>query len=1699
MISLIDKIRFAIDRSSLTEPLIEVADVPNAVYNLRLTDRGNQTFIEWDYNDVQGMRHSESRHLLASATDPDSPATPATLLTPYSYLENFIGARLATTDITTNTAIPTTGDGLKIQLIAANTEAKGGLKGGEPFLSNYFGGIEIDVDTQGVLEATLVFTHVIGSNSFKAKRIRTYNMNPSRGLTLNLNAFDSFTIVPNVGSVTTRDGTTFNLTARDLEDPSHIEVYLYLKFFTNIEKTTRKAVNIEDLIFERPQLVFRQLQFVTDAEIKSRNLKGDKGDPGPPGEGIVAGGTAGQILAKKSTTDYDTEWVDNTGGISEVFTKEPVQGSGTEEDPISIDENALDITILDNDGTPINTNDVGDAVGQFEVTRSFGRDPTQVFSPRGVVERSILPQYGGIYSIGSIVLFLGSDRKVYRYDYKKNIITLYNTRAVSTTLGVGGRVGIFGSSRGLVVGFNSSGVYYLWVLEVVNNVLTWQRLGSIRWTGNNAVNWLPDPETFVINGDNILFINGSSHSVVAVDMATMNHVPEASFSLPSNFTSIAGADIYNGKLYVFNRRGGTHTYGAFELDGTLITSTSYTYPGTYGSRDPAPTGLTILPVRGTPLLTHIYSANNGLKYLIGHAPIPGNKLVTKVSLSNVVDVSQAQGLPTQKGPWKNYIKQTSAINKRITTAEVGTLFIAANNSGTVEIRTPASNTGFQAGDAFGVYKAAGNGFATITIGGASTGVGLRSTLVAAYTGSEWLLSEWSTGDFSNYFGAWSSTRYYSSGAIVLQNSKYYIRKPGISASLGRGTFDAQYWIEIKEPSSGGSYLSTIEQVQNSSKTLAASDKNKVFEVLTGNTNRVFKLYASPKNGDAIGIFKDDAASGKVEIQNSAGVKIAELTSQGEGVTLMYSGRLWEIISDAGRGGAAVDKASVYNQNKAIIKADTGINLVTNDTNKEITLATQAPTWLATVSYKKGQIVEFHGRFYIALATVAASSTTPVGSSDWQLLGDEHSFITNLGPRFPASPKIGEDFYLTEDIFQSIIPEAVSNSLAGHHTNSVFKSAAIAIYNNAESGKHGTAVPALTKDFSVIAAANEILVFLKKSDFSKTLKTLTVNGTDLTMTRAGSFGPSDSYWQYSSPSNMFQGSNEAWNLFRVGSINNIQFTYTDNSSEFHVSFTKGKHYVWDGSAWNELSDDDPIIKVIDTEIDKKVINPYFRKGFDVSGHSSQDIATKFASPDRPQALAHDDDHKYLFVADYDHLGNSHVTIYSMYLTEDEGWSRKSTPISKTGVGSRIQFLAYDKTNATTGILYVGFGGATATDTKIDRYTITAGALNDNHYLSPTVSKINDSPQRTLNVGANNIIGADFVIDSNNKKRLYVVTASSSTRVYNPGSVSSGALAFVKTIAKHSQIQNESAGFTNNKTDKKLYTIDSVDRVIRIWDYSSDADNPTEDTTNTIDISSVPASIVYGGNRFYHYNDLVVDGALGRIYIVSDGQDYVFILPLQAQIYKSRYHHSNNILNQNVIFPYDADELYFSTNAEKTWYKNNIEDGLLIPLVGGVKFTDIDYLKVKTILATFGSTSGGVNTGNNIDRTKWVNSAKYPLPIVDGDEIISFSELALASAFTDNTRSALTSSFQSNLQFFKSLGIFVPTDSQAVRPAYLIFGGDQHSASGAGNNYIRANITFLRNEQGVLTHVFLRPQIINRISSSGSSFKLLRLEGLKITYK
>ena len=51
-------------------------------------------------------------------------------------------------------------------------------------------------------------------------------------------------------------------------------------------------------------------------DVGPQGPKGEQGKPGENGVGVPVGGTVGQVLTKKTATDYDTEWTDPQGGGS---------------------------------------------------------------------------------------------------------------------------------------------------------------------------------------------------------------------------------------------------------------------------------------------------------------------------------------------------------------------------------------------------------------------------------------------------------------------------------------------------------------------------------------------------------------------------------------------------------------------------------------------------------------------------------------------------------------------------------------------------------------------------------------------------------------------------------------------------------------------------------------------------------------------------------------------------------------------------------------------------------------------------------------------------------------------------------------------------------------------------------------------------------------------------------------------------------------------------------------------------------------------------------------------------------------------------------------------------------------------------------------------------------------------------------------
>ncbi len=62
-------------------------------------------------------------------------------------------------------------------------------------------------------------------------------------------------------------------------------------------------------------------------EVSAGGLPGAKGDDG---EGVPAGGSAGQVLAKVDSTDYNTEWVDDANTVTWIDVAGDVEYTGVE-------------------------------------------------------------------------------------------------------------------------------------------------------------------------------------------------------------------------------------------------------------------------------------------------------------------------------------------------------------------------------------------------------------------------------------------------------------------------------------------------------------------------------------------------------------------------------------------------------------------------------------------------------------------------------------------------------------------------------------------------------------------------------------------------------------------------------------------------------------------------------------------------------------------------------------------------------------------------------------------------------------------------------------------------------------------------------------------------------------------------------------------------------------------------------------------------------------------------------------------------------------------------------------------------------------------------------------------------------------------------------------------------------------------------
>ena len=132
------------------------------------------------------------------------------------------------------------------------------------------------------------------------------------------------------------------------------------------------------------------------------NLKGTQGSPG---EGVPSGGTAGQVLAKQSSTDYDADW-----------------------QTLVIPSTAAEIS-FDNTGTDMTATDVQDAISElksnltWKEASSFNQAYTNAVNEVLVIISNNNPALGTTFSFPKIFLSSLTNNKYFTNGYHYNAST----------------------------------------------------------------------------------------------------------------------------------------------------------------------------------------------------------------------------------------------------------------------------------------------------------------------------------------------------------------------------------------------------------------------------------------------------------------------------------------------------------------------------------------------------------------------------------------------------------------------------------------------------------------------------------------------------------------------------------------------------------------------------------------------------------------------------------------------------------------------------------------------------------------------------------------------------------------------------------------------------------------------------------------------------------------------------------------------------------------------------------------------------------------------------------------------------------------------------------------------------------------------------------------------------------------------------
>ncbi|HEY6612765.1 MAG TPA: hypothetical protein VIZ86_16750 [Pseudomonas sp.] len=196
-------------------------------------------------------------------------------------------------------------------------------------------------------------------------------------------------------------------------------------------------------------------------------IEGAPGDAGPPGVGVPVGGTTGQVLAKLSTANHDTGWVNQTGGA----------GGGS----VAIGDLRMALTnpgegwaaggqVLSQAGSPELYSQLGVGLGAFTTTRTY----------TGSASNS----HAAIAAFAGYLWVIRLLNSVYRLQRTADGVTWEDTGITGYPFMVAsnGRLGLLGTSSFNSFTYTTDGE--TWSTPGQPGAYTWNALA---WTGQNWI------------------------------------------------------------------------------------------------------------------------------------------------------------------------------------------------------------------------------------------------------------------------------------------------------------------------------------------------------------------------------------------------------------------------------------------------------------------------------------------------------------------------------------------------------------------------------------------------------------------------------------------------------------------------------------------------------------------------------------------------------------------------------------------------------------------------------------------------------------------------------------------------------------------------------------------------------------------------------------------------------------------------------------------------------------------------------------------------------------------------------------------------------------------------------------------------------------------------------------------------------------